>query len=51
MTTPERVGNIINPAWLAAQMGLPVEEVQERLTAAERRINGQEVGPVRQTVS
>ena len=51
MTAPVRVGNIISPQWLAAQMGLSVAEVQERLAAAERRIDGEEVGPVRQAVS
>ena len=51
MTAPQMVGSIINAQWLADQMGLPVEEVQERLAAAERRINGEEVGPVRQAVS
>ena len=51
MTSPQRVGSIINAQWLADQMGLPVEEVQERLTAAERRIDGEEVRPVRQAVS
>lgn len=51
MTAPQMVGSIINAQWLADQMGLSVAEVQERLAEAERRINGQEVGPVRQTVS
>lgn len=40
---PVRVGNIISPAWLAAQMGLPVAEVQERLAAAERSLREDQI--------
>ena len=36
---PVHVGNIINPQWLAVQMGLPVEVVRERLEKG-RRIDG-----------
>lgn len=36
MTAPQTIGNIISPAWLAAQMGLPVAEVQERLERARK---------------
>ncbi len=34
MTAPQMVGSIINAQWLAAQMGLPVDEVRERIELA-----------------
>lgn len=31
MSTPHMVGSIISIEWLAARMGLPVEQVRERV--------------------
>jgi len=37
MTAPRMVGSIISIEWLARQLDMPVEEVRERINAAERR--------------